>query len=332
MINNLSVSAIAVPTFNPNIQRLTEHIEGTKQKRPKQLHTLTDYEMPLIHYKWRLEGEIGSGTFGKVYRAVNVHNNHEVAIKLETVRSDRRLTLRTEYEFYRDTSNSLEGFPRFYYYGDTPWSGKKALVMSLLGPTVYRLFNQLERTLSTSNILMIAIQGLQRIKDIHELGYVHRDIKPSNMLVGTSDPDFIYFMDFGMAAKFRSAGNRHCSRRSGQTPVGSKRYMSRNVHRGVTASRRDDLESFGYCLVELCTGSLPWASVRDLADVSLFKEATSTRELCQNAPSSLRTYMRNVKSLPFGERPSYSQYIADFQRSLNDCLHEGEPVFDWMNM
>ena len=41
--------------------------------------------------------------------------------------------------------------------------------------------------------------------------------------------------------------------------VGSIRYCSLNVIRGMTPSRRDDCESVLYMLAEFGTGDLPWS-------------------------------------------------------------------------
>ena len=50
--------------------------------------------------KYRLGRKIGSGSFGEIYLGVNVHNNEEVAIKLEEVKT-RHPQLLYESKLYR---------------------------------------------------------------------------------------------------------------------------------------------------------------------------------------------------------------------------------------
>ena len=64
-------------------------------------------------------------------------------------------------------------------------------------------------------------------------------------------------IDFGLARAFYTADG-HISMRRHQGRAGTARYASMNTHRGLTQSRRDDLESIGYLLIFLHRGRLPW--------------------------------------------------------------------------
>ena len=50
-----------------------------------------------------------------------------------------------------------------------------------------------------------AVQSLDAIKALHDLGYVHRDIKPANFVIGlrgTVTCNTVFMVDFGIARKF----------------------------------------------------------------------------------------------------------------------------------
>lgn len=57
--------------------------------------------------------------------------------------------------------------------------------------------------------------------------------------------------------------------------MGNIRYMSRSSHKWLERSRKDDLESWLYMIVEffLTTSSLPWEDERNHATVLKKKEA-----------------------------------------------------------
>jgi serine/threonine protein kinase len=69
-------------------------------------------------------------------------------------------------------------------------------------------------------------------------------------------------MDLGLAKRYiQKNGLKHIdpyTERDSKVVVGTARYASLNSHDGTVLSRRDDLESLGYCLLYFYKGKLPW--------------------------------------------------------------------------
>lgn len=61
--------------------------------------------------------------------------------------------------------------------------------------------------------------------------------------------------------RYREGENRtltHIPYRRGRSFIGTAKYASLNSHKNIELSRRDDLESLAYVLIELVNGHLPW--------------------------------------------------------------------------
>ena len=102
-----------------------------------------------------------------------------------------------------------------------------------------------------------------------------------------------------------------------------------NTHRGMTQSRRDDLESIGYLLVFLHRGRLPWQGVRAASrkekhlKICEAKAHTPLPELCAAMPGMLE-YLQYVRKLGFDADPDY-----EYLRRL--FLQQGHTVpADWV--
>ena len=105
---------------------------------------------------------------------------------------------------------------------------------------------------------------IARIEDIHTMNYIHCDLKPQNMLMGLGDSaDIVRIIDFGLAIQYRdpvTQEHKPILKKSGQKKgeifVGNSCYASLNCHFGFELSRRDDLESLGYILIDFLKGTL----------------------------------------------------------------------------
>jgi len=84
-------------------------------------------------------------------------------------------------------------------------------------------------------------------------------MKPGNLLIGIKDPNVIYIIDYGLCKKYRSSKTgKHILPKDLKKFVGTLKYASSNVVKGKESSRRDDLISLGFVLIQLYRRNLPW--------------------------------------------------------------------------
>jgi len=201
----------------------------------------------MSHYQ--LTAIIGQGGFGTVYKARDVNDNREVALKVGRSGSV------TDYEVHvMRTLQVNPGFPKIY---ETKLLGNKRYVaMELLGPSVYEAYRAAGRQMNGQKLTNILLKALDRLQSMHQLNFIHRDIKPHNLVFGLDSKE-IYLIDFGLAKPPSYTSNFLKGNKSSKI-VGSARFLSLNGHTTPDHSAGDDIESLIYTGLYLMKGSLPW--------------------------------------------------------------------------
>lgn len=150
---------------------------------------------------YELLEEIGSGGFGRVYRARDLGLEREVAIKvlhpsltadpavMERFRREAQLAARVRHP------NIVS------IYDIRSRAGLQWYTMELVPGTSLAQLVLRQGPLSVDQTLRILDQGLSALEHAHALGLVHRDLKPENMLI---EPDGrLRITDFGLALALR---------------------------------------------------------------------------------------------------------------------------------
>ena len=231
-----------------------------------------------------------------------------------------------------------QGFPKIYKF----WIGKPLwnklryhiLVMENLGPDLHQLFHQRKKHFSIKTILMLASQFLTRIEFLHKEGYIHRDIKPANFLMGIGkNKHVVYLADFGLAKRNKEIYNERTEFE------GTPRYASLNAHLGISQSRRDDMESIGYVLMEFQIGSLPWDKRNPKTkkrlntwEIGVMKKQTSVENMCKGCYKEFHMYLHYCRSLRFDEKPDYDYLQKLFNGLFYRLGYKYDWRFDWIKV
>lgn len=268
-----------------------------------------------------LEYRLGSGSFGDVYLAYDKKTKEEKAAKVEE-KKKHHSRLYDEYKIYKKLNHKkIQGIPKVYDFIETP--KYNILIMELLKYNLEKIFIDYNKKFKLETILLLAMDIITLVKNMHEAGYIHRDIKPNNFMTDVKDKSKILIMDFGLSKKYITSDKKHIACRMDRSLVGTARYSSINVHMGIEPSRRDDLESVGYMLLFFALGKLPWQGLKKklnedehLEQIGDIKLCTNFDKLCSNLPECFKIYIDYCRKLEFESTPDYEYLISLFRNTV----------------
>lgn len=167
---------------------------------------------------------------------------------------------------------------------------------------------------------------------------MHRDIKPGNFLLGVGKYQWLlYVIDFGLAKQYQNPKTQeHIRFRNKKSITGTAAFLSINTHLGMEQSRRDDIESIGYTLLYLATGSLPWQActakdkIEECNKIKGMKMRISTTALCKGLPSQFESYFKYCKKLRFTEQPNYLYLRNLFKQVMTNRGYINNYKYDWI--
>jgi predicted Ser/Thr protein kinase len=280
-----------------------------------------------------IEGLLGKGGMGTVYRARDTRLQRNVALKVlpQDVTQDPDRRSRFLREARAAAAITHPSVAQVYDVDEA--DGVTFIAMELIeGETVRRLIER--RELDLAGALDIAIQTAEGLARAHESGVVHRDIKSENIMV-TRD-GHAKVLDFGLAkldplrsdddAQPQGAEDRisqlatMAQTRAGAV-IGTLAYMSPEQARGKPVDFRSDIFSFGVTLYEMVTGTLPFAgdSALDTMHAIAFEETRPVTSLRPNIPPDLhRIISRCLRKRPEDRYPSTRDLIEDLRKLRKD--------------
>ncbi|KAJ3176093.1 casein kinase I [Irineochytrium annulatum] len=295
----------------------------------------------MVGGRWTVDPKerLGKGSFGEVFAGVDTETGAHVAIKREVV--SQRPQLIHEYDIYQKLIG-VDGFPQIYHFGTE--GVYNALVMERLGPSIKDLMRSGEsREIPLKTVAFAASQMINRLRVVHERGYVFRDVKPDQFCVGRYGDDLsanptIFLIDFGLATPYiNPEGGRHIKQlkpAKNLPKTGTARYASINVHKGKAHTRRDDIESLGYVLVEMALGKLPWSGVtaRDgqlgWRRIGNAKDDSVIADVTDGLPDAFATILETAREMKFPEAPNYDQLSRLFF-NLYESLPQPASGLQW---
>jgi predicted Ser/Thr protein kinase len=263
--------------------------------------------------RYQVEGLLGRGGMGSVFRAHDRQLGRTVAIKTLAA-TDAAAASRLAREAQLQARVDHPNVAKVYETGEA--QGVRFIVMQFIPG---RPLSELRESMSLEQKVRIVQRVAEGVHEAHRLGLVHGDIKPRNVLVAEDEQGgwHPYVLDFGTAREAATA-------EGGGAITGTPAYMAPEQARGESLDRRTDVYALGVTLFRLLSGKLPFAdkgSVETLERV-LHDPPPPLRQLAPQVAADLEAIVMKCLEKAPGDRYPTARALAD------DLVHwlDGEPV------
>jgi eukaryotic-like serine/threonine-protein kinase len=211
--------------------------------------------MPTLSDRYRVLELLGEGGSGKTYRAVDLHTEVEVAVKVLSLQgmADWKTLELFEREAKILAQLDHPAIPRYLDFFRALNAAEEAfcLVQEIAPGQPLTAWIEQGYSFSEKELQQIAIQILEILIYLQDFTppIIHRDIKPQNIL--RTESGVIYLVDFGAVRD-----TYHLTITGGSTIVGTYGYMAPEQFRGQ-AVLATDLYGLGATLLYLRSGQDP---------------------------------------------------------------------------
>jgi serine/threonine protein kinase len=251
------------------------------------------------HYT--IEGQLGSGGMGVVYRGVDTRLRRPVALKFvsEHLAHDDEAIDRLRAEARATSALNHPNICTIYDIGQV--DGQPFIVMELLKGRSLREWMD-AGPIKPSMLVDLAIEIADALHAAHAEGIIHRDLTPRNIFV--TERGHAKLLDFGLAKLIvppTDAGLtlEPMNRTTAGLALGTVAYMSPEQASGEPLDNRTDLFSLGVVLYECATGRHPFAG--------------------KTAPLILAAILDNAPVPPLTLNPALPVRLQDI---INNCLEK----------
>ena len=267
-------------------------------------------------YKWNgTRDMIGSGGFGKIFKAKDSVRHRRVAIKNAFV-TEHKFTLKREVELANEIEPHINVLRYENYYRfelNNEWVDYAIMPFYDHG----NLADLIEKNeLSYEEKIVLARGILNGVNHLHHNQIIHRDLKPSNILLDRQHDLWIPVLaDFGLSRINGNEGNSVANSSVGRSlPYAAPEQLIN----GGKVSFATDLWALGAIIYELCTGKRAFNSDEgntQSVDVELFRKITEVKvpEDVSSLPSPFREIVEKCLVKKPSERPSIDALIQLFK-------------------
>jgi serine/threonine protein kinase len=315
----------------------------------------------IVDGKYLIEGSLGHGGMGFVYRARHIELKKSFALKLVQPHKSHRSDYLARFRIEAQALGRLNhpNIVQVTDFGVDPRAGPYLVMEYIEGITLSEYIKH-RRTLPLDEALPLFSSIAWALDYAHDSGILHRDLKPANVLLftrGTGDHD-AKIVDFGIASFLDSPATPESFSESpatidlrqrpaaesapgpslvgdltysesasagltaAGTILGTLEYIAPEVIKGAKASSSGDIYAFGVLIYEVLAGRRPFqASVLEQLNSDLHGEPRLPSGVCSSSPKELDQAILR----PLNEDPLLRPRRArDVVRELREASHQAK--------
>lgn len=261
-----------------------------------------------------IQGIIGFGGMGAIYRARQTMLERDVAIKLiaRDISQDPMFSERFEREAKALAKLSHPNIVTVYDFGRTENSMAYLIMEYVDGINMREAISSM--SFETNEILDYMAKMCQALQYAHDKGIIHRDIKPENVLLG--EDGSLKIVDFGIAKTANDPLNQRTNLTRTRQVLGTPHYVApEQIEAPEMVDHRIDLYSLGVLFYELLTGKLP---VGHFEPPSMLNPRVS--------PQVDAVVIRALQRQPARRFQSANEFLAAVQSCRVDSVPVIEPI------
>ncbi|MCB0354596.1 MAG: protein kinase [Bdellovibrionales bacterium] len=270
--------------------------------------------------KYIIQGTLGRGSMGVVYKAQDPEIGRTVAIK-----TLRKITAAQ----FSDADAALERFKiearsagnirhpniitifEVSVEGDTPY-----IVMDYVEGESFEGILARDGKLQPTQVINYLQQLAGGIDAAHSKGVIHRDLKPANII--RDDNDQVYILDFGVA-KINQSISESDNLVQAEPVMGTPGYMSPEQILNERLDERSDLFSFAIVAFELFSGSRPFpgTTFNEVVGGILNSRPLSLSEIAPELPLALEeVFERGLAKKREQRFDTAKEFVAALKRAV----------------